>query len=309
MPKLRKVRECLLLAHAADLLDDEEFVALYDVNTSRNQDFPYWSYENFHLDSLSDDERKAEFRFLRSDIYRLQEVFQFPESFTCYNGTVYGSTEALCIFLKRFANPCRYLDMLPRFGRPVPQLSMITNHVMNILYESWNHLLRTFQQGFLSVNNLESFANAVHQCGAPLSNCWGFVVGTVRPISRPGRNQRIVYNGHKKVHALKFQLVVAPNGLVANLFGPVEGKRHDSGMLADSGLLLQMNQYCFRANGSPLCVYGDLAYPLSIHLQSGFRRANITPQQLHGDHGPGKSWKVLEFSSCPGKSWNVLELY
>ena len=32
-------------------------------------------------------------------------------------------------------------------------------------------------------------------------------------------------------------------------------------------------------------------------------------KQEHGDHGPGKSWKVLEFFSCPGKSWNVLELY
>lgn len=28
-------------------------------------------------------------------------------------------------------------------------------------------------------------------------------------------------NGHKTIHALKFQSVVAPNGLVANLYGPV----------------------------------------------------------------------------------------
>ena len=43
-------------------------------------------------------------------------------------------------------------------------------------------------------------------------------------------------HGHKRVHALKFQSVVAPNGLIANLFGPVKGHRHDSGMLAISGL-------------------------------------------------------------------------
>ena len=40
---------------------------------------------------------------------------------------------------------------------------------------------------------------------------------------------RVLYNGHKRVHAIKFQSVVAPNGLIANLFGPVEGRRHDSG--------------------------------------------------------------------------------
>lgn len=47
--------------------------------------------------------------------------------------------------------------------------------------------------------------------------------GTVRQISRPGDYQRVVYNGHKPVHAIKFQAVVIPSGLVANLYGPVEG--------------------------------------------------------------------------------------
>ncbi len=46
-----------------------------------------------------------------------------------------------------------------------------------------------------------------------LENCRGFVDGTVRPICRPGENQCIMYNGHKRVHAIKFQFVVAPNGL------------------------------------------------------------------------------------------------
>lgn len=42
------------------------------------------------------------------------------------------------------------------------------------------------------------------------------------PISQPVENQRIVYNGHKRVHALKFQSVVLPNGLVGHLYGPVD---------------------------------------------------------------------------------------
>lgn len=71
----------------------------------------------------------------------------------------------------------------------------------------------------------------------PLDNCWRFVDGTVRPICRPGENQRIMYNGHRKVHSIKFQSVVAPNGMIANLFGPVEGRRHDFGTLADSRFL------------------------------------------------------------------------
>ena len=30
-----------------------------------------------------------------------------------------------------------------------------------------------------------------------------------------------MYNGHKRVHGIKFQSVVAPNGLIANLYRPV----------------------------------------------------------------------------------------
>ena len=36
-----------------------------------------------------------------------------------------------------------------------------------------------------------------------------------------GDYPRVVYNGHKRVHSLKFQSVVVPNGLIAHLYGPV----------------------------------------------------------------------------------------
>lgn len=57
--------------------------------------------------------------------------------------------------------------------------------------------------------------------GAPLDNCFGFLDGTVPPIARPGMNQRVMYNGHKRVHSLKFQAVAKPNGLTANLHDAV----------------------------------------------------------------------------------------
>ena len=237
------------------------------------------NYEKFDLDSMEEDECKTEFRFQKNDIYRLVEVLQLPAQFTCYNGTVYDSIEAMCILLKRFAYPCRYLDLIPRFARPVPQLSMISNHLLQFLYDHWNRLLTNMQQNWLTRNNLQIFADKVDAKGAPLNNCWGFIDGTVRRVSRPKHHQRVLYNGHKKVHALKFQSVVAPNGLIANLFGPVEGRRHDSGMLADSELLRELMLHSFSPNGTPLCIYGDPAYPLRVHLQAGFKGAQLTPQQ------------------------------
>ena len=90
---------------------------------------------------------------------------------------------------------------------------------------------------------------------------------------------RVLYNGHKRVHSIKFQSVVAPNGMIANLFGPVEGKKHDSGMLALSGLLPKLQQHSFAPNGNPLCIYGDPAYPLRLHLQGPFKGARLTPNE------------------------------
>ena len=54
MASLRDVRECLVLAYDEDVIDDEECALLYDVNRSKNLDYPYWKYERFHLDALDD---------------------------------------------------------------------------------------------------------------------------------------------------------------------------------------------------------------------------------------------------------------
>ena len=150
---------------------------LYDLNTSRNIDLPYWSYKEFDLDTLSDDECRSEFRFLKNDIYHLAEILQIPNQVRCYNRIVADGIEALCIFLKRFAYPCRYADMqicryadmLPRFARPVPQFCMISNEIMNFIYETQHHRLRSFDQLWLSPENLQNYADVIHAKGTPLS--------------------------------------------------------------------------------------------------------------------------------------------
>ena len=58
----------------------------------------------------------------------------------------------------------------------------------------------------------------------------------------------------------------------------LEGRRHDAGMLAESGLLRDLERYAFSTGGQPMCIYGDPAYPLRVHLQSPFQGAALTPQ-------------------------------
>ena len=91
--------------------------------------------------------------------------------------------------------------------------------------------------------------------------------------------QRTVYNGHKHVHAIKFQAIANPNGLVANLYAQIEGRRHDSGMLANSAILPLLQQYSVNQNGNQLSIYEDLTYPLRPQLQAPFSNPQLNPQQ------------------------------
>ena len=59
---IREARDALLFAYQDGSIDDTEFALLYDLNSSGNLEFPCWKYGRFDLDSMTDDECKAEFR-------------------------------------------------------------------------------------------------------------------------------------------------------------------------------------------------------------------------------------------------------
>ena len=145
----------------------------------------------------------------KDDIFWLTAALHLPDVFCCQNGLVVDTVKVLCIALKRFAYPCRYADLFPRFGRPVSQLCMVANPVLDHVNYSFGYLLTDLDQPWLSRQCLEIFANTIHK-GAPLDNCWSFIDGTLRPISRPSQDQRIFYNVHKRIHAIEFQSGVTP---------------------------------------------------------------------------------------------------
>ena len=54
---------------------------------------------------------------------------------------------------------------------------------------------------------------------------------------------------------------------------------HDARMLGESGLYDSLNQYAFSRDQTPMCIYGDPAYPLRIQLQAPFRQAKANMNQ------------------------------
>ena len=56
--------------------------------------------------------------------------------------------------------------------------------------------------------------------------------------------------------------MVAPNGVIAHMFGPIEGRRHDAFMLNESGLTPKLARLV-TPNGDPYVIYGDPAYGIA----------------------------------------------
>ena len=108
-----------------------------------NLTLPYWDYPKLDLGSLENDECVSEFRFEKKDVYILGEKLEIPECTICYSGTKVDGIESLCIYLKRFAYPCRYLDYAG-FRR-----------TLSCLYARWGHLLKTMIQQWLAPVNLQ----------------------------------------------------------------------------------------------------------------------------------------------------------
>ena len=147
---MAQIEELLLLDSYADgLIDETEFYLLFSMSSTpkdkSNPTFQYWKYK-FDLDAMNDDECNAEFRFKKSDVYRLCSVFKLEDVIVTKDRHVVPSVEAVCIVLKRLAYPCRLGDMIPRFGRPVPTLSIIFKHMIDLIYDRFNRGANHFQK-------------------------------------------------------------------------------------------------------------------------------------------------------------------
>ena len=216
MVSFKKGQEILLLCLEEEIIDKEEFILLYEEYTLQNSSIPHTAYENFSLVNNDPAECKVYFRVEKADIPLLVEALRVPPIFKCYKGIICDGTENLCIELKRFAYPCRYWYMISMFGRSVAEHCMISD-------ESWigfTTLMGTDRvtqknQAIMDPAFLSTYANAIHNTGAALDNCFGFIDGTVRPIFRPNCLQANCF------HALTFQSVTLPNRLIGQLYGPV----------------------------------------------------------------------------------------
>ena len=186
------------------------------------------------LRGLSDRECLSQFRYLFSNLYisigkltglysalrvtasellDMVETLKIPPLITTRNQYIFDSIEALALTLARFRSASDQYDLSMRFNRSQSSISEIVNWVVTHVDERWQHLLEFDYKHLLSPANLETYTQAIHRTGAPLTRVWGFIDCTIRRICRPSMWQRAAYSGHKKFHALKFQAMMLPNGM------------------------------------------------------------------------------------------------
>ncbi|CAB3977936.1 Hypothetical predicted protein [Paramuricea clavata] len=199
--------------------------------------------ETFIYDDVEEAECKAEFRVLKQDLPRLREALRIPANFKLEQRSICNGMEGLCMLLRCVCYPCRYSDIIPWFGgRPGSVISFLTNHVIDYIFYTHGYLISEWNKTILNPVAMQSYADAIAIKGTPLDN---------------GRN--------------------SPSNLLTRRKPTIEGRRHDAGILAESGLLQDLENHAYSPKGQPLCIYGDLVYPLRVHLQTPFPKAQLRP--------------------------------
>ena len=222
--------------------------------------------------------RKQDLILLAAELWPRLGLEGTYERIDCIHGYTCPFETALLILLYRFSRPRRYRpEMEEFFGMRISHLSSVLHTIVEAMYDL---AVPYFTNPAIFAHKMHYYASKIYDKNGLLNNLWGFVDGTLRKTARPVYFQKQAYSGHKRCHGLKFQTVVTPDGLIACMWGPMNGNRHDSHMLRESHLLDQLIEL-MPVNGVTYALYGDPAYPQSIYLFGGYYHpAAGTPQAL-----------------------------
>ncbi|OAD65306.1 hypothetical protein PHYBLDRAFT_71023 [Phycomyces blakesleeanus NRRL 1555(-)] len=128
-----------------------------------------------------------------------------------------------------------------------------------------------------SAENCKTFAEAIYEKSWVYKHIVGFVDGTMQKIccSQEKADQKIIYNGWKHIHCLKYQAIVTPDDITNSLLGPFTGFTHNVRMFDESRtldcLILHLSTLTPERNsGLHYVIYGDQAYQKLLYVYRPF---------------------------------------
>ncbi|ETV96241.1 hypothetical protein H310_10425 [Aphanomyces invadans] len=139
-------------------------------------DRPLYPDVRYNLSAVSDANALLEYRFDVAGIRRLAYLLGLPAVVITKRRYRVTRDEAMCVLLGRLAFPVRFHTMTKTFGRSRAALCEIFAHVVGEIYDRWKSLM--YFNDRLVRENMDTYCQAVHAKGAPLSNVYGFIDGT-----------------------------------------------------------------------------------------------------------------------------------
>lgn len=231
---------------------------------------------------MADDQLLLLFRVCRAELPLIVEAVGWHDELLRTKRNEYGTCPLLTtlIILRRLASPCRWADVEGIFGKHCSQLSEIFWEGVENMIERRGHLLTGPISTDFMHQHASKYARVINDKCDSLSECVGFIDGTVLSIARPGDSsvQNAAYNGHKRRHALKYQTITLPDGLILHASGPLEGCRHDWALYVNSGIEPQLEEMMLH-DGVQYFIHGDSGYNERVFMDVPFSSANLTPAQ------------------------------
>jgi len=219
----------------------------------------------------------SRFGFRLADLPTVVASLDVPAGIRTVGGHVFSGEEAVLLLLRRFRSTDPLCNLTKEAGRSVSAISEIVRYMVEHITSRFSHLIdERSLSGWASA--FSAFSQAFRSQGVPIDHLIGFIDGKLWPVCRPGRYQQVMYSGHKRVHGVKMQSVVFPNGLLVYPFGPCNGSRHDSFLLRESEILNVMQECCEQL-GQTYVLFGDSAYPISRYLWRMYKGVMTVQQQ------------------------------
>ena len=292
-------RECVFLALYWEFLKITSMIM--PVNVHLDMSAPLHAHRNFRIETLDDGFCWNSLRWRKQGLLDLFALSRLDALVTLNNGHVLSGELVLVIGMFAWTYPRCQQDIAKLFresGQPI--ISRIVSYFICHMLHHFVHLIQSDEREALSMWTpaVDYFVECVQgkggEYGVRFDRVGMFLDGTFNHTCRPeqreehdaqGRDtQRAVYSGYYGGWGLKYLHCVFPNGIIGQLWGPVDGRRHDAHLFAISGIndklarLSQLSGSIIHGKAFFLHVdtlifflagHGDSAFPATSHMRKG----------------------------------------
>ncbi len=259
---------------------------------------------------------KSMFGFTISEFESIHSALRLPDPVRASSNNVVDSKTGLLMLLA-WLRGALLRTLEGQFGWGTARTSMTVSYICDRVYLCWGHLLdvMSVRHHMMNPRRLDNYAAAIKR-KTKMPGFWGAIDGTVRPIAMPDKGEKFTYNGHKRLHALKWQFISTPDGLIF-LNGPYDGNRHDARMVIESLLVQWAEVNAKGEDGKQRYLYGNQAYGTSAAIISPFRGNLIDSRQeafnrIMSKYRTTREWSIgmvsMQWRRLRDKQWQRMGL-